>query len=100
MKHQECVLNVRYDLPNEMWVKIVLVYEKLPGWIGFGKVGKGEEGIPYWFSFNEEEKSITASVEPSGLLITGNIEEKQWVTWISKFKKRLSEIIGFDVIEI
>ncbi|WP_282086667.1 hypothetical protein [Aquimarina algiphila] len=100
IENQECVLNIRYDLPLEIWDKVMLVYEKMPGWLGYGKNGNGEEGIPYWFSFNESEKSIFASVEPGGLQIIGNMEEKEWSSWITEIKKNATKILGFKVVEI
>ena len=65
MKFHECNLNIRYDLPEEIWNKVPDVYAQMAGWLGFGKDGLGEEGIPYWFSYDEDEKSIFASVKPS-----------------------------------
>lgn len=29
-----CNLNIRYDLPDEVWEKVSKVYESMPGWIG------------------------------------------------------------------
>ncbi len=100
IENQECVLNIRYDLPHEIWDKVMLVYEKMPGWLGYGKDGNGQKGIPYWFSFNENEKSISASVEPSGLQIVGNMEENEWNSWVTEIKKIATEILGFKVGEI
>ncbi len=100
MEYQECNLNIRYDLPKEIWDKVPLVYEKMNGWIGFGKDGNGENGIPYWFSYNEEEKFILASVEPSGLQFSANIELNEWMEWKTEFKKIATEILGFKVGEI
>jgi hypothetical protein len=100
MESQECNLNIRYDLPKEIWDKIPLVYEKMNGWIGFGKDGKGENGIPYWFSYNENEKSIYASVEPSGLHFVAKMELNEWTEWKSEIKKVATEILEFKVGEI
>lgn len=30
-----CNLNIRYDLPDEVWDKVSKVYERMPGWIGY-----------------------------------------------------------------
>ncbi|AUP81578.1 hypothetical protein C1H87_08800 [Flavivirga eckloniae] len=100
MEHQECNLNIRHDLPKVTWDKIHLVYEKMPGWIGFGKDGKGENGIPYWFSYNENEKSIFASVEPSGLHLFANMELNEWIEWKTEIKRVATEILEFKVGEI
>ncbi|CAL2103482.1 conserved protein of unknown function [Tenacibaculum sp. 190130A14a] len=100
MEYQECNLNIRYDLPKEVWNKVPLIYEKMDGWIGFGKDGNGENGIPYWFSYNEEEKFVFASVEPSGLLFEANMDSKEWIVWKTEFKKIATEILGFKVDEV
>lgn len=60
LEFQEMNLNIRYDAPQEVWDKVPLIYEKLAGWMGY------HNDIPYWFSFDEGEKHICASVEPSG----------------------------------
>lgn len=94
-------LNIRYDLPEEIWNKVPDVYKKMDGWLGFGSGDNGEEGIPYWFSYNGNEMSISASVEPSGLqFLASNIEEDQWNSWLSMFKKVATEILGFKVGEL
>jgi hypothetical protein len=36
-----CNLNIRYDLPDEVWAKVSKIYENMPGWIGY------KSGIPY-----------------------------------------------------
>jgi hypothetical protein len=100
MELQECNLNIRYDLPKEIWDKVPLIYERMDGWIGFGKDGKGENGIPYWFSYNENEKSIFASVEPSGLHFVAKMELNEWLEWRSEFKKAATQILEFKVGEI
>ncbi|WP_299437966.1 hypothetical protein [uncultured Aquimarina sp.] len=93
-------MNIRYDLPKEVWEKIEIVYAQMPGWLGFGKDGEGEEGIPYWFSFKEEEKYIVASIEPSGLQFEGYMDEEDWLSWKILFKKVATEVLGFKVGEI
>jgi hypothetical protein len=100
MKLHECNLNIRYDLPKEIWDKVPLVYEKMNGWLGFGKEGEGANGIPYWFSYNEDEKSISASVEPSGLHFVARMELDEWIEWKLEIKKIATEILEFKVGEI
>ena len=54
----------------------------------------------YWFSFDENEKSISASVEPGGLCFTGvNIAESEWNSWIAEMKLIATRILGFKVGE-
>ena len=95
MEFHECILNIRYDLPKEIWNKVPLVYEKMNGWIGFGK-----DGAPYWFNYDENKKSISVSIEPSGLQVIANMELEEWTEWKANFKKTATEILGFKVGEI
>lgn len=99
MKLHECSLNIRYDLPQEAWDLLPSIYEKMNGWLGFGKDGKGEDGIPYWFGYNENEKSITASVELSELHFSAYMELEEWTEWITVFKQIATDILGFRVCE-
>lgn len=96
----ECNMNIRYDLPDEIWSQIPKVYEQMEGWLGFGKDGNGENGIPYWFSYKENEQSIFASVEPSGLHFYANMNLDEWIQWKAAFKDRATKILGFKVGEI
>jgi len=101
MKRQEMNLNIRYDAPKEVWDKIPLIYEKMEGWIGYGDgKNKGERGIPYWFSFDEDEKHILASVEPSGLQFSGLMTDEEWGEWSQRIKILASDILGYKVGEI
>ncbi|MGH1388141.1 hypothetical protein [Kordia sp.] len=95
MEIQECNLNIRYDLPKEIWDKVPLIYQKMNGWIGFGK-----DGIPHWFSYDTNEKSIIASVEPSGLHFEANMELNEWIEWKVEIKRIATEILEFKVGEI
>ena len=95
MEFHECNLNIRYDLPKAILDKVPLVYEKMEGWNGFG-----ENGTPYWFSYNENEKSIFATVEPSGLHFEATMELQEWTEWKSKIKIIATNTLGFKVGEI
>ena len=69
--------------------------------VGYGNGNAGEKDIPYWFGFNEKERSISASVEPSGLQFSAfNIEEHLWNSWLVAFKAAATEIPGFKVGEL
>ena len=95
------ILNIGYDLPDDMWAKVPLIYQRPDGWKSYGDgQGNGEKNIPYWFSFNENEKHICVSSEPSGLLFTGNMESKEWEAWKLHVKRIATEILGFKVGEI
>ncbi len=100
METHYCNMNIRYDLPKEIWEKVELVYAQMPGWLGFGKKGMGYEGLPYWYSFNGDEKYIFASIEPGGLQFEANMNEDEWLLWKANFKKIATEILRFKVGEI
>ncbi|MFB8372847.1 hypothetical protein [Paenibacillus taichungensis] len=85
-----CNLNIRYDLPDEVWDKVSKVYEHMPGWIGY------KSGVPYWFGSEEDDVFIEASVEPSGLSFYALDD---WVSWIETFKLEASKVLGFEVGE-
>ncbi len=94
-------LNIRYDLPDEIWDKVPAIYESMDGWLGFGDGSNGQKGIPFWFSYNYEDKHISASVEPSGLqFFATNIDEQEWETWLKKVKEIATKTLGFKVGEI
>ena len=102
MNRQEMNLNIRYDLPTEVWDNLMLeIYEALDGWLGFGTASaKGRIHLPHWFSFDEELKHICASVEPSGLRFTGLMEDTEWENWKREIKKIASHKLGYKVGEI
>ncbi len=95
------ILNIRYEAPNEVWDKVPLIYARLENWLGYGTGGEnGERGIPYWFSFNENEKHITASVEPGGLHFTALMDTKEWEVWVKSIKEIATRELGYKVGEI
>lgn len=99
MKNQAMTLTIKYDLPDEVWeVVIPQIYKSIAGWLGFLEDGENK-GIPYWFSFDETKKHIWASVEPSGLVVEGLIEEEEWQEWKLQFKKIATQKLGFEVGE-
>ena len=102
MNHQEMNLNIRYDLPEQIWEDIIPeIYKKMEGWIGFGtKEAEDRKGLPHWFSFNGNEKHICASVEPSGLQFSGLMVDEEWENWKKKIKHIATEKLGFKVDEI
>lgn len=102
MKTQVMNLNIRYDLPEEIWqTTIPEIYKALEGWLGF-ETNKTltTKGLPFWFSFNETEKHITASVEPGGLQFTALMQDEEWETWKLNIRRIAAEKLGFKVGEI
>lgn len=101
MEIQEMNLNIRYDSGEKIRNKIPVIYEQLEGWLGFGQGGsKGEKDIPYWYGFDENEKHICASMEPSGLRFEGLMNDDEWRTWKQKLKDIGTRVLGYKVGEI
>lgn len=88
MKSQEMNLNIRYDMLEGIWNKEMLeIYKEMNGWVGFATEDvEFRKGLPHWFSFNENEKYICASIEPSGLHFLGLMEDEEWETWKKNIK--------------
>jgi hypothetical protein len=78
-------------MPDTIWDKITLVFQQLPGWVGY------TDGIPYWFGTDDDNKHVWASVEPSGLLVSANMEKEEWDPWIASFKEIATKELGFKV---
>ena len=94
-------INIRYDLPAEIWARVPDIYVLMEGWSGFGDGINGEDGIPYWFGFDEEEMHISASLEHGGLqFFVTNMDEEKWNCWLSSFKMQATALLGFKVGEI
>lgn len=102
MNNQEMNLNIRYDLPKETWdIVIPEIYKKLEGWIGFATEEiEYRKGLPHWFGFDENQKHICASVEPSGLHFVGLMEDEEWEIWKKTIKQIATQKLGFKIGEI
>ncbi len=98
MQNISCTLNIRYDLPQETLDKLLIVYQKMPGWMGTETSGINQ-GIPFWFSFNTEEKHILASIEPSGLQFDAKMDENEWKEWKAQFLDIATQVLGFNVVD-
>jgi hypothetical protein len=60
----------------------------MPGWIG------NENDVYKWFGEEHHSRYICGSVEPSGFLIEGKIEDNKWFSWIVELQKRLTIALG------
>ena len=97
MKKQSTTLNIRHDLSNNIWENsIPKIYEFMEGWLCFSKE-EVNKGSAYWFSFDETQKHIWASVELSGLLFCGLMEDEEWENWMLEFQKVATKQLGFKV---
>ncbi len=101
LTYETCTLNIRYDLPGDIWRNISDIYQQMEGWLGYGNGKTGEKGTPYWFGYNVHSASISATVKISGLQFAAyNIEEDHWSVWIASFESAASEILSFKVCKI
>jgi hypothetical protein len=71
--------------------RLVEIYRSLPGWVDF------LEGIPCWFGTHGSTPSLSASVEPSGLIVSGTTPTGAWSEWDSSFQRQIAEFPKFEV---
>lgn len=86
-------LNIHYSLLGDTWGKLAELYSKMPGWSGF------IDGIPQWYTQKNDKRIINVSVEPSGLQFYAELPQEEWDTWFELFKKKASEVLGFEIGE-
>ncbi|MHC1682208.1 MAG: hypothetical protein AB6733_04580 [Clostridiaceae bacterium] len=93
MKIHNHNLNIHYSSTEEVWEKLIKVYSEMPEWRGF------IDGIPQWYIQENDKRTITASIEPSGLQFYAELPQEDWDLWFDLFKKRASEALEFPVGE-
>jgi hypothetical protein len=74
------------------WERLQRLYESLPGW-----AGTGQHGCPCWFGTTEHPPFLMASVEPSGLQVTGSLPSADWSQWHNAFLDGLPGLPLFEV---
>ena len=84
--------NIRYDMPAADWQKLAVVYQQLPAFCG-----NDDSGCPNWYGRDGDPRYLWASVEPSGLLVEGMLDEPEWQSWDVAFRAAASRALGFDV---
>ncbi|WP_156362525.1 hypothetical protein [Xylophilus sp. Leaf220] len=55
--------------------------------------------IPDWFGPLDSSKYLVASMEPSGLLLGGNIELLLFQGWVTKFCAKRTLALGHEVYD-
>lgn len=83
-------LNIHYSAPKEIWNKIGEVYSSMPYW-------DAESDSPHWT--NAENIDVYASVEPSGIEISGSMPKDVWEEWYASLKNRLTEALEYEIGE-
>ena len=82
-------LNIHYSAPKEIWEKIKKIYESMPYWAGC-------KNGPQWIGKNI---NLWASVEPSGIQISGIMRGDIWQEWYSLMTRRLTDVLGYEIGE-
>lgn len=88
---QSVTFNIPHDLLPANWQALIEVYKAMPGWVD----GTDRDGCPMWWPNGSTAGMIGASVEPSGLLMTGNVSHTTWERWIADFEHALLMHSGF-----
>lgn len=83
-------LNVPNELSGAEAVKVLAVYRQMAGWIE-------NKDLPYWFGTEEDDQFIVGSLEPSGLLLEGNVDERVWIGWITVLCAKLTLVLGREI---
>ena len=89
---QSITLNLPCDLTDEEWAKVAAVYRAM------GDCIEGQE-VACWFGPPESSRFVSASVEPSGLVIQGNIEPGHFRGWVTKLCAKLTAALGREVYD-
>lgn len=85
-------LNLPYNLSESEWAKVMAVYREMDGWV------EGQ-AVPCWFGQLDSAQFISASVEPGGLLVSGNIESLLFRGWVTKLCAKLTSSLGREVYD-
>ncbi len=85
----EINLNIHYTAPDEVWEKINYVYQSMLYW-------EGAEPVPHWMGENID---LSASAEPSGIQISGEMPNQIWDSWYKSLKEKLTTALGYEIGE-
>ena len=92
----DITLNLPHDLTPAQWKSVAEVFESMDGWIGVSTT----DNTPQWYGRDGDERFIWGSVEPSGLLLFGNLEPAHWTGWISVLCARLSLSLQMEIRDV
>lgn len=90
MNYHNHNLNIHYSAPKRIWDKLEELYKEMPGW-------DSSSEWTQWYGY--DGKLIQVSIELSGLQFYAEFDEYEWNEWFSLFKKRASDILGYEVGE-
>jgi len=79
-----------HKFDDRLWNKLGEIYNLLPH--------KIETDFPTWYGLEGEADSyLWGSVEPSGLQISGELKENEWIEWKCIFSRYLNIFPLFEV---
>ena len=68
------------DFTDEHSIGLDKISQSLPEFMGYDS-----DGIPYWFGVEDSPPFLSASAEPSNLLVYGMLSSRQWLAWDMQF---------------
>jgi hypothetical protein len=91
----DITLSMPYDLKPDQWAVVDAVIRGMPGW----KEYDASDNTPRWTVPFSGAGNITASVEPSGLVVyaEGDVPQDWWLGWLTMFCARLSLGLQMEV---
>lgn len=89
---QSITLNMPYDLSDAEWASVSAVYREMDGWID-------GQALPCWFGPLDSPNFIAASIEPSGLQISGCLEPLLFRGWVTKLCAKLTRALGREIYD-
>lgn len=89
---ESITLNLPDSLSESDWTKVMAVYREMDGWV------EGQ-ALPCWFGPLDGVQFVAASVEPSGLVISGNIDPLLFRGWVTKLCAKLTATLGREVYD-
>ena len=70
---------------DEHWEVLARLYEGLPGAVR-------HRDVPWWFGDDEDfPPFLRASVEPTGLRVSGILPESDWLAWDERFRSEIGD---------
>ena len=80
------------EFNEDDWNRLLETYQGLPCW-----AGTGSHGCSCWFGSEEVAPYLVASVEPSGLQVSGVLHPQEWHSWHEALSTKLSQFPVFEV---
>ncbi|EMP4115384.1 hypothetical protein ACEV8V_22640 [Vibrio parahaemolyticus] len=80
-------LNLSFELIQQNAERIMEIYSGLDGWLS-------DSQYPAWYGQYGDENYIVVSSEPSGLVVTGNVDNQLWLGWVTVLCSKLTLAVG------